>query len=170
MKRILSLTIVVVTLHTISFHAAAPVHYTLTFPEPEHRWMQVDVSFADLGAMPLELRMSRSSPGRYSLHEFAKNVYDVHAFARDGHELQTTRPDAYGWNVGGHGGAVSVKYKIYGDRLDGVVRVLQGTEHRAPLRGIDPADRRGRRCAGGRAVRVRARAENQNGQDRSGPS
>ena len=43
--------------------------------------------------------MSRSSPGRYSLHDFAKNVYDVHAFARDGRELPTTRPDPYGWNV-----------------------------------------------------------------------
>ena len=31
--------------------------------------------------------MSRSSPGRYSLHDFAKNVYDVHAFDGDGHEL-----------------------------------------------------------------------------------
>jgi predicted metalloprotease with PDZ domain len=28
--------------------------------------------------------MSRASPGRYSLHDFAKNVYDVHAFASDG--------------------------------------------------------------------------------------
>ena len=31
--------------------------------------------------------MSRSSPGRYSLHDFAKNVYDVHAFGADGREL-----------------------------------------------------------------------------------
>ena len=45
--------------------------------------------------------MSRSSPGRYSLHDFAKNVYDVHAFDADGRELKTTRPDPYGWNVPG---------------------------------------------------------------------
>ena len=43
--------------------------------------------------------MSRSSPGRYSLHDFAKNVYDVHAFGADGREVQTMRPDPYGWNV-----------------------------------------------------------------------
>ena len=63
--------------------------------------------------------MSRSSPGRYSLHDFAKNVYDVHAFAADGRELPTTRPDPYGWTVAGHGGSVTVKYKVYGDRVDG---------------------------------------------------
>src|SRR5437867_7423260 len=122
MKRILSLTIVVVILHTISFHAAAPVHYTLTFPEPEHRWMQVEAAFTELAQAPLELRMSRSSPGRYSLHDFAKNVYDVHAFGRDGRELpapSVTRPDPYGWTVSGHGGGVTVKYKVHGERIGG---------------------------------------------------
>ena len=42
--------------------------------------MQVEATFPDLTQNTLELRMSRSSPGRYSLHDFAKNVYDVHAF------------------------------------------------------------------------------------------
>jgi len=118
MKRT-GLLAVAILIATISFQAAAPVRYKLTFPEPQHRWMQVDVSFTELGQGPLELRMSRSSPGRYSLHDFAKNVYDVHAFGRDGREIATTRPDPYGWNVGGHGGSVTVKYKVYGDRIDG---------------------------------------------------
>ena len=107
--------------------AAAPVQYRVSVPEPQHRWMQVDATFADLGAAPLELRMSRSSPGRYSLHEFAKNVYDVHAFGADGRELQPARPDAYGWTVSGHGGAVTVKYKVYGDRVDGTYLAVDPT-------------------------------------------
>src|SRR5713226_7696490 len=77
----------------------APIHYLFTFPEPEHRWMQVEVSFTDLGQTPIQLRMSRSSPGRYSLHDFAKNVYDVHTFGRDGRELPAARPDADAWTV-----------------------------------------------------------------------
>ena len=71
--------------------------------------------------------MSRSSPGRYSLHDFAKNVYDVHAFAADGRELTTTRPDPYGWNVAGHGGSVTVKYKVFGDRVDGTYLAVDTT-------------------------------------------
>src|SRR3954470_17532050 len=110
-----------------SFDAAAPIRYRLTFPEPQHRWMQVEVSFPDVGTGTLELRMSRSSPGRYSLHDFAKNVYDVHAFTDDGRELPTTRPDPYGWNVSGHGGGVTVKYKIYGDRVDGTYLAVDTT-------------------------------------------
>src|SRR5258707_10149745 len=98
-----------------SVGGAAPVRYRFTFIEPEHHWMQVEASFTDLGQTPLELRMSRSSPGRYSLHDFAKNVYEVHAFARDGRELPATRPDPSGWEISGHDGSVTVKYRIYGD-------------------------------------------------------
>src|SRR5881396_2495671 len=107
--------------------AAAPIQYRFSFPEPQHRWMQVEAIFPELGANALELRMSRSSPGRYSLHEFAKNVYDVQAFTADGRELATTRPDAYGWTVGTHGGRVTIRYKVYGDLVDGTYLAIDTT-------------------------------------------
>ena len=44
--------------------AAAPIRYRLSFPEPQHRWMQVQATYTDLPSGALELRMSRSSPGR----------------------------------------------------------------------------------------------------------
>jgi len=89
--------------------------------------MQVEATFPDVTTPTLELRMSRSSPGRYSLHDFAKNVYEVHAFGADGRELPTTRPDPYGWNVSGHGGRVRVTYKIYGDYVDGTYLAIDDT-------------------------------------------
>jgi predicted metalloprotease with PDZ domain len=106
---------------------ASPIHYRFRFPEPQHRWMQVDAAFSGLTQPTLDLRMSRSSPGRYSLHDFAKNVYDVHAFAPDGRELETTRPDPYGWNVSGFGSGVTVQYKVYGDRVDGTYLAIDET-------------------------------------------
>lgn len=112
---------------SVALRAAAPVQYRVSIPEPQHRWMQVEAIFADLASTPLELRMSRSSPGRYSLHDFAKNVYDVHTFGADGRELQPTRSDPYGWTVSGHGGTVTVKYKVYGDRLDGTYLAIDTT-------------------------------------------
>src|SRR5262249_55056720 len=104
-----------------------PIHYTLSFPQLEHRWMQVEATFTNLDQKPLELRMSRSSPGRYSLHDFAKNVYDVHAFSRDGRELPTSRPDPYGWDVGGGNASVTVRYKVYGDTVDGTYLAVDTT-------------------------------------------
>jgi predicted metalloprotease with PDZ domain len=124
MRRVLCILLVAVIVRA---DAASPIRYRLSFPEPQHRWMQVEATFPDLGAAPLELRMSRSSPGRYSLHDFAKNVYDVHAFGADGTELGTTRPDAYGWNVPSHGTSVTVKYKVFGDRVDGTYLAVDET-------------------------------------------
>ena len=99
--------------------AQAPVAYRLTFPEPEHRWMQVDMSLADLPAAPLELHMSRSSPGRYALHEFAKNVFAVRITDAAGGPLAVTRPNPSQWLVARHPAAVRVSYRVFGDRTDG---------------------------------------------------
>src|SRR6202030_937093 len=101
------------------FQSAAPGRIRRSFPEPQHHWMQGEVTFTELDSAPLELRMSRASPGRYSLHDFAKNVYDVHALGGDGRELAATRPDPYGWTVAAHGDAVTVRYKVFGDLVDG---------------------------------------------------
>jgi len=54
------------------------VRYAVTFPNPAHHEAHITVDFPAAGDT-LEVWMSRSSPGRYALHEFAKNVYDVHA-------------------------------------------------------------------------------------------
>jgi predicted metalloprotease with PDZ domain len=103
------------------------VRYRFSIPQPQHHWMQVEASFAGLDSTPLELRMSRSSPGRYSLHEFAKNVYDVHAFSSDGRELGLARPDESGWTLDRHGAAVVVRYKVYGDLVDGTYLAIDRT-------------------------------------------
>jgi len=110
-----------------TFHAAAPISYRISIPEPQHHWMQVEATFTGLASAPLELRMSVSSPGRYSLHDFAKNVYDVHAAGADGRELSITRPDPSGWTVSEHGSAVTVRYKVFGDRVDGTYLAIDTT-------------------------------------------
>src|SRR5215213_5946795 len=71
-----ALVVLALVCASVSFHAAAPIRYTFSFPEPQHHWMQVEASFPDVGSGTLELRVSRSSPDRYSMHDFAKNVYD----------------------------------------------------------------------------------------------
>ena len=88
--------------------AQAPVSYRFTFPEPEHRWMQVEVTFADLSSNPLELHMSRASPGRYALHEFAKNVFDLAVTDPAGASLAVTRTAPHQWVVTSHPSSVSV--------------------------------------------------------------
>ena len=105
----------------------SPIDYRVSFPSPEHHWAQVEVTFTGLPAVPLEARMSRASPGRYAAHDFAKNVYDVHAFNGRGTELTPTRPDPAAWDVAGHDGTVRLAYKIYGDQVDGTYLAIDTT-------------------------------------------
>jgi len=99
--------------------AGAPIVYRVTFPEPEHHWLQVEVTFPGVGNQPVQARMSRSSPGRYAVHEFAKNVFWLEAFDGKGQRLTPTRPDVDVWSVAGHDGTVRIVYKIFGDFADG---------------------------------------------------
>ncbi|MEO6446429.1 MAG: PDZ domain-containing protein [Gemmatimonadaceae bacterium] len=99
--------------------STAPVTYEIAFPNAAHHEAEVTVSFPGLAARPLEVRMSRSSPGRYALHEFAKNVYNFKAVDSRGRALRVTRPNPHQWNVAGHDGTVRVSYTLYGDRGDG---------------------------------------------------
>lgn len=117
-KRLSALVVCGLLLATTAW-AQAPVEYTLSFPTPEHRWMQVEARFPDAPPGTLQVRMARTSPGRYALHEFAKNVFDVSIADGKGQALTAARPNLHQWDVAGHDGTVVVTYKIFGDRTDG---------------------------------------------------
>lgn len=114
------------SLATVLLLAAAPglsaqasVRYEISFPNRVHHEAEVTAVFSDLNPGTLELRMSRTSPGRYALHEFAKNIYNFRATGADGRAVTVTRPNLHQWNVSGHGGEVRVSYMLYGDHADG---------------------------------------------------
>jgi len=81
--------------------------------------MQVEARFPNVPAGTLQLRMARTSPGRYALHEFAKNVFDVAVTNGKGQPITATRPDPHQWDVANHDGTVVITYKVFGDRTDG---------------------------------------------------
>jgi predicted metalloprotease with PDZ domain len=99
--------------------AQEPVRYVVSFPNAAHHEAEVRATFAGVRQPVLEVLISRSSPGRYSLHEFPKNVYNLKATDGQGHALPISQPFDYQWNVSGHKGTVVVEYTVYGDRADG---------------------------------------------------
>lgn len=107
--------------------AAAPVSYEISFANAAHHEAQVTATFRGAPAGPLTVRMSRSSPGRYAIHEFAKNVYRVTATDGAGKPLSVTRTDPYAWTVAGHDGTVKVTYTLYADRGDGTYSQVDAT-------------------------------------------
>ncbi|WP_294195251.1 PDZ domain-containing protein [uncultured Sphingomonas sp.] len=98
---------------------ARRVGYELSFPDAAHHQAQIVATWRGVPAGPLRVQMARSSPGRYALHEFAKNVFAVTASDGAGRPLPLTRTDPYGWSVAGHDGTVVVRYTLFGNRGDG---------------------------------------------------
>lgn len=103
----------------VEARAQAPTDYKLSFADAVHHVMQVEVTFADVTADPLQVRMSRSSPGRYAAHDFAKNVFDVRITDGKGKALTAARPNPHEWDISGHGGTVHITYRIFGNHVDG---------------------------------------------------
>lgn len=103
------------------------VRYEMSFPDVAHHRARIVATWRSVPPGPLRVQMARSSPGRYALHEFAKNVYDVTAADGAGRPLPVIRDDPYGWSVAGHDGTVRVSYTLFGDRGDGTYVQIDAT-------------------------------------------
>lgn len=107
---------------------AQEVRYDFRLANPAHHEAEITVTWTGIPAgRPLEARMSRSSPGRYALHEFAKNVYAVQAVGSRGQPLAVTRPNPHQWDVSGHDGTVTLHYTLFADRADGTYSQVDRT-------------------------------------------
>ncbi len=93
--------------------------YSISFENAIHHEARITAVFSNLDDAPLELRMSKTSPGRYAIHNFAKNVYSVRAFDSKGRTLELFRPNPHQWDVYGHDGTVVFEYTLFANRGDG---------------------------------------------------
>ncbi|MBQ91562.1 MAG: peptidase M61 [Acidimicrobiaceae bacterium] len=107
--------------------ADTTLRYTVSVPEPAHRWMAVELQIDGLAETPLSLRMSSASPGRYARHDFAKNIFMVEITDGGGAPLEASRVSPTRWDVAEHDGTVTFSYRIFGDRVDGTYLAVDRT-------------------------------------------
>jgi len=100
-------------------NAQQSVLYTISFEKASHHLAHVSVSFPETDADTLYIRMSRSSPGRYALHEFAKNVNNLSAVNQQGDTITVLRKDPHQWMIPNPKGTTTVNYTLFGNRGDG---------------------------------------------------
>lgn len=115
------------SLLTLLLSAQTTTTYKISFENAVHHEAEISVTYTNLDNKILEVRMSRTSPGRYALHEFAKNVYGVKATDSKGNELEVTRPNPHQWNVSGHDGTVKFEYTLFANRGDGTYSQVDET-------------------------------------------
>ncbi len=106
---------------------ADTVRYEIAFPNAVHHEAEVTVTFPAIGQDTVAVWMSRSSPGRYAMHEFAKNVYSTSATDVDGRPLEIVRRDPYRWLVVSSGKAVRFHYTLFADRAGGTYAGIDRT-------------------------------------------
>ncbi|GAA3759391.1 M61 family metallopeptidase [Terriglobus aquaticus] len=111
----------------LSAQAAPTVEYHLAFPDAIHHVVNVDAVFHNVPAGPLDVQMSRSSPGRYAAFEFASNLFEERFTDENGQPLEIARPNPRTWRVSGHHGTVRVTYHLFGDRVDGTFMAVDAT-------------------------------------------
>lgn len=102
-------------------------HYTISFDNAIHHEAAISINFPNIDQDTLLVRMSRTSPGRYALHEFAKNVYGFKAKDAKGNSLTVHRPNPYEWKITGHKGNVIIEYILFANRGDGTYSQIDET-------------------------------------------
>ncbi|MGJ8738416.1 M61 family metallopeptidase [Zobellia laminariae] len=112
---------------TTSILFAQTNNYEISFENAVHHETVVKGTFPELEIDTVTFRMSRSSPGRYALHEFAKNVYSFKATDSKGNILEVLRPDPYSWNVIGHDGTIKISYTLFANRGGGTYSQVDET-------------------------------------------
>lgn len=116
MKKLLHLLLTLTLSNAIGQTA---VEYNFKFHKASSNEAEIEIYFSDIPNDSLLITMSRSSPGRYALHEFVKNVYNVKAFDSKGNLLQTVRPNPYDWIIPAHDGGVKITYTLFANHADG---------------------------------------------------
>ena len=112
----------------ISFIGNAQTNtYNISFENAIHHEAKVNISFPDVKTNEITIKMSRTSPGRYALHEFVKNVYGFKATNSKGEELTVDREDPYSWQVSDHDGTVNIEYILFANRGDGTYSQIDET-------------------------------------------
>ncbi len=104
------------------------VEYELSFPNAGHHEAEVEVTWRGVDTAELEVCLSETSPGRYAVHHFSKNLHALAAFDGAGRELTARRVRPYSWSISGHDGTVRVTYRLYGDLGDGTYNQID-TSH-----------------------------------------
>ncbi|TRO64460.1 M61 family metallopeptidase [Christiangramia sabulilitoris] len=101
--------------------------YHISFENAVHHEAKVNINFPEVKSNSITITMSRTSPGRYALHEFVKNVYGLKATNSNGEMIKAKRIDPYSWEVSDHDGTVNIEYILFANRGDGTYSQIDET-------------------------------------------
>ena len=109
-----ALLTIIMTNNTIT--SAAPqvqISYTVTFPEAQAHYADIEMNISRLAQVSLDLKMPVWTPGSYLVREFAKNLESFSA-ASSGKTIPFVKTRKNIWHINTTGiSAVKVRYRVY---------------------------------------------------------
>lgn len=100
------------------FSVGQSIHYTFDAPNKAHHEAEITLTVAGAKGDSLEFVMSKSSPGRYATHEFAKNVYNIKAVDENNRPLTVVKKTTNVFKVK-NAKSVKISYTLFANRADG---------------------------------------------------
>src|ERR1700761_4669836 len=89
------------------------ISYTVTFPEAQAHYADIEMNISGLNQNTLDLKMPVWTPGSYLVREFAKNIESFTA-SSNGKEISTPKINKNTWHINTMGvSALTVKYRVY---------------------------------------------------------
>jgi predicted metalloprotease with PDZ domain len=95
------------------------ITYKISFPNAVHHEAEIDIQLGKFKGDQLSAVMSKTSPGRYAVHDFGKNVYNLKAYGLNNSALPIQRIEPDVWAVGNIQGALSIQYTLFASHADG---------------------------------------------------
>jgi predicted metalloprotease with PDZ domain len=118
MKKIQLIALVLLTLQFMnitpgSAAGTAKISYTVSFPEAQAHYADVEMTISGLKQPTLDLKMPVWTPGSYLIREFAKNIESLTANT-NGKAVAAPKVTKNTWRINTAGlTSITVKYKVY---------------------------------------------------------
>jgi predicted metalloprotease with PDZ domain len=108
-----SLILFFMTVDTGKGAATAKISYTVTFPEAQAHYVNVEMHIDNISQNNITLKMPVWTPGSYLVREFAKNV-ETFVVTANGHEIPFKKTRKNWWSINTTGkSSITIKYNVY---------------------------------------------------------
>jgi len=95
------------------------ITYKIAFPNAVHHEAEILLNIKNVDVKEITAVMSKSSPGRYSIHNFGKNIYNLKAFENGDEEIPVKRVEPDCWSITGFESEVNISYSLYANYANG---------------------------------------------------
>ncbi|MEQ8550273.1 MAG: M61 family peptidase [Cyclobacteriaceae bacterium] len=112
------LSVIIFCTYSIILHAQS-IKYKLNLKNIVHHELEITIEYTNISKDSLLLEIANSSPGRYAIHNFGKNIYGESAYDKNGQKVTLVRKTPLSWKVATKDGYVKFVYTLFGNYADG---------------------------------------------------